>query len=452
MHLLSHSIRYIVISLLLLVFSSVAVGDEVYRDVVLLLDKGTDLRSIKSDIETVFEQLEQSENNTRIAVIGFDVVVTDIASLSLASEGGGKVLLDALTNKEDVPPLTNVAAGIERGISELTSQEAVARSKTIIVFSDGKIQTGDEQSDQDYRSWLADVLTQSAVRAEIRIFWMSTASSTSGEFIQKITQSTGGRQYLIDKVAEGEWVKDVLAVAPATDESKADESITNEEIRLSEIPESVDVALEPESESLEIETAAEASLQDITPAESANANEETIVEVTEEPEAKTSAVVPVTDNITQYIFSLSLPIKQWIIDAVKTSKELISTQTDKRVWVLALLGLLMLMIAGVLLLRLSASKKIERVEPVITGKLNQAPDLPPVGATEELFIDAVMQKAESAKKASMDPVPSATRKSELKEPVQKVQTAKLNQPQAAGVKIRDKSLSNDRTAIRPAQK
>jgi len=64
-----------------------------------------------------------------------------------------------------------------------------------------------------------------------------------------------------------------------------------------------------------------------------------------------------------------------------------------------------------------------------------------------------MQKAESAKGGSMGSKPSATRnKPEPKASVQNEPEASSTQPLAEGVKIRDQSSSNDRTAIRPAQK
>jgi hypothetical protein len=116
MYQMTHRIRYLVF-LLLLAFSAVVVGEATNRDIVLVLDKGTDLRSIKNEIGTIFEQLNTAENNARIAVIGFDAVVTDIASLSLASEGGGKVLLDALTNEEAISSSANVAAEQPRSSS-----------------------------------------------------------------------------------------------------------------------------------------------------------------------------------------------------------------------------------------------------------------------------------------------------------------------------------------------
>ena len=455
MHRVTYRNCYLVFSLLLLVFSSVAFGDETNRDIVLVLDKGIDLRSIKNEIGTVFDQLEKTESSTRIAVIGFDAVVTDIASLSLASEGGSRVLLDALTNEENISSSSNVAAGIERGISELTSQEAVAISKTIIVFSDGNIQTGSEQSNQDYRSWLADVLTQSAVRSEIRIFWVSTNTTESVEFVQKVTQFTEGEQYLIKEAAEGKLVKSVLtAVGQASGEPEAEESPINEDVAISETSEVVDVAPTPESESLDVETAAEAPLQNPGSVESTEINTEILEEIAEQPKEKTSAmesIKSVSKNLSQEFALIFTSIREWSAGALKTSRGFISTQSDKQMWLMALLGLLMLMIVSVLIIRIFTNKKVERVDPVIIDKTTQSPELP-VDDAEELFVDAVMQKAELANGSSMDSKPGATRKSELKMSIQKEPEASPTQPLAEGVKIRDRSLSNDRTAIRPAQK
>jgi len=455
MHRVTYRNCYLVFSLLLLVFSSAAIGDETNRDIVLILDKGIDLRSIKDEIGTVFDQLEKAENNTRIAVIGFDAVVTDIASLSLASEGGSRVLLDALTNEGDISSSSNVAAGIERGISELNSQETVAVSKTIIVFSDGNIQTGSEQSNQDYRSWLVDVLTQSAARSEIRIFWVSTNTTEFIEFIQKVVKFTEGDQYLINEVVEGKLVKSVLtAVAQASDGSEIENPPINDDVAISETSEAIDVTPTPESEPLDVETAAEPPLQNPVSVESTEINTEILEEIAEQPKEKTSAmesIKSVSENLSQDFASIFTSIREWSAGAIKTSRGFISTQSDKQMWLIALLGLLTLMIVSVLLIRIFTNKKAERVDPVIVDKTAQSPELP-VGDAEELFVDAVMQKAESAKGSSMDSKPGATRKPELKTSIQKESEASPTQPLAEGVKIRDQSSSNDRTAIRPAQK
>ena len=451
MHLVTHGIGYFVYVLLL--FSSVVSGDETNRDIVLLLDKGIDLRSINNEIGTVFEQLEKSENNTRIAIIGFDLVVTDVASLSLASEGGGKVLLEALTHEGGPSSSANVAAGIERGISELTSPEAEAFSKAIIVFSDGVIQTGSEQSDQDYRSWLADVLTPSAVRSKIRIFWVSTGSAASEELIQKVTQATGGKQYLINTVTEGEFVKDVLAAAsPVSDNAVTAKSSHSDNVSVSDIPETIDNTSKPESDSLNVEKVAKAPLQGSDLVESTETNTALLEENAEEQEQKTLAIAKesVSEKIPQESTSFPISIKEGFTRVVKASKYFISTQADKQAWLMVFMGLLILMVAGILIIRIFANNKNERVEPVISDKASQAA-ASLVGDTEELFIDAVMQKAESAKDDSMDSRHNATRKANIRTSIPEEKGAWPDQPPREGMKAPDQSSSNDRTAIRPVE-
>ena len=72
--------------------------------------------------------------------------------------------------------------------------------------------------------------------------------------------------------------------------------------------------------------------------------------------------------------------------------------------------------------------------------------------TEELFVDAVMQKPELSKEGPMNSNFSATRKDQPKASFQEERQAGLNQPSVEGVKVRDRSPSNDRTVIRPASK
>jgi hypothetical protein len=451
MYQMTHRIRYLVF-LLLLAFSAVVVGEATNRDIVLVLDKGTDLRSIKNEIGTIFEKLNTAENNARIAVIGFDAVVTDIASLSLASEGGGKVLLDALTNEEAISSSANVAAGVERSISELTSQEAVDGSKTMIIFSDGNIQTGSEESNQDYRSWLVDVLTQSAIHSKIRIFWVSIENNTSRPFIQQVAESTGGKHYLIDKAAEGELVKDVLLMAATQPSNETQvESSTAEEVSVAEISEPLEDAPKPEPESRDVEATLETLPSDIAPAKQTETNAEVLEVATDEPKEKVSITERLSESFSYDFTSLSISIKERLTYFVNRSRELISTQNDKQTWVLALLGFLVLMIIAVLVARASRNKVVARVEPVIIDKTNQMAD-PPMAATEDLFVDAVMQKSELSKEDSMNSNFSATRKDQSKASFQEERQAGLNQPSVEGVKVRDRSPSNDRTVIRPASK
>lgn len=458
MHLLLARIRYFIAMTLLFVVSSTIIAEETGTDIVLLLDKSIDFKSHKNEITAIFEQLDTAESKTRIAVIGFDSVVTDIASLSLASEGSSKVLIEALTNEKHISSSTNVAAGIERGISELTSQDAVAASKAIIVFSDGNIQTGSEASNQDYRSWLEDVLTQSAIRSKIRIFWVFTENSTLEDFtrkVGKVAQLTGGNHYLINHAAEGGLAKDVLTTVTQRPEEQAIEPIAeetvDENLSASDHSKLSGDALEPAPSVPDVETTTENQSHEFTSTELKDRSKMVLDDISEELRKKTSSIKTASEPLIRNVRLFSLSLKERFADAVNVSKNFLSTQTDKQTWLLALLGLLVSLIVGILGIRLSTHKNVERVEPVITDRANLSARTT-AAHTEELFVNGVMQKAKSAQKGPASTHSSTENEPKAKAFVQEEKEVKSTQPLMEGVKARNHSVSNDRTAIRPTHK
>jgi hypothetical protein len=459
-------------TLFLLAMCTVASAKQISQDVVFALDKGIDLHALKHDMGTVFDQIEKAGRNVRIAIIGFDAVVTDIASLSQISEGTSRALLDGLTLEEDISSSSNVSAGIERAIFELTFEPQFASAKTIIVFSDGVIQTGNQQTDKEYQDWLDDVLTQSAVRAKIRVLWVSTKKTGAEEAIQQhITQATNGHWYSVAEAMNGSLVNDVFKdLAPISGDRELSMRPLNNNALVDKEPVALDTIGKPAPEwSAERpidEARAQSSLStnqlEMTPSESANVVGQSQIE----------AVVREfsTEKIPQILAVLYSSTKEWSTRLVNVVRQAITrVQEDNRMLAAAgLLGLLLFIIAVILGKRMGHRGKMKKIDPIISRRdyhsvtlsapvaSEQAsrPSESSLGGTEELFVNAVMDKAAQAKEQapSTRVYVAHNANNATSNYDQGRDEVSMPQPLETGVKLRDKSVSSDVTAVRPARK
>jgi hypothetical protein len=472
MHLRLYPYKHRIATLFLLAMCTVAFAKQTPQDVVFALDKGIDLHALKRNIGAVFDQIEKAGHNVRIAVIGFDTVVTDIASLSQVSEGTSRALLDGLTLEEDISSSSNVSAGIERAIAELTFEPQSTRPKTIIVFSEGAIQTGNPQTDKEYRGWLDDVLTQSAVRAKIRVLWVSTKNTGAESAIQQhIIQATNGHWYSVAEAMEGSLVNDVFKdLAPTSEDIEPPVTPLNENVLVDNEHVPLGSVSKPESELQEQLPTGETRTQipvstdqlDVLPSESA--------EVVGQSQVEPVATKFSTEKITQILTASYFTIKEWATRTVNIVRQIIlEAQEDSRILVATgLLGLLLFIIVVILGKRMGRRGKTKKIDPIISRRDHHSVTLSgsvaseqashssesSSGSTEELFINAVMERAAHAKEQS--PSTKVYVAHNANNAVSSHDQCKggISMPQSleTGVKLRDKSISSDVTAVRPARK
>lgn len=201
------------------------------NDIAVVVDKSTGIN--QGEINTVLDQLNHSfvRSGGRLSVIGVEAVVTEMEPLSAYSQSEAKALLEQLMS--DHPPSSsgNVAAGIERALSELLDKSGTGDQAAIIVVSSGRINSGNTASDQSYSRWLAEVLAEKAAKANIRIDWVADARYRDSSLIQSVVKTTGGTAFFVTSSASGKGTVEKIklpASLPATQEFKTDSNETDE--------------------------------------------------------------------------------------------------------------------------------------------------------------------------------------------------------------------------------
>jgi hypothetical protein len=106
---------------------------------------------------------------------------------------------------------SNSAAAIERALHELNDNGRGGAGKSIILFSQGGIDTGNEALDLNFSKWLSDVLGEEAAKARIRIFCITFSGTADTGMLQNLAQRTGGKSYPLTSASEIPAAFDKLA-------------------------------------------------------------------------------------------------------------------------------------------------------------------------------------------------------------------------------------------------
>ncbi|MFK7899004.1 MAG: FHA domain-containing protein [Myxococcota bacterium] len=178
---------------------------------------------------------EAPDVDGRMGVVLFDGNARLIQKLSPVSTAEVDGILSGAMNALDFSgQRTNSPAGIERALYELRENGREAGRRAIIFLSDGKIDTGDAQTDYDASWWLRDELADESRSLGIRIFSVAFTDAADYQLMQAIAQKTRASYYrayeaselttvvsdVLNKVAE----EDFYALASATAGSPASAS------------------------------------------------------------------------------------------------------------------------------------------------------------------------------------------------------------------------------------
>lgn len=193
-------IRQLVILIPLLVYgySPTAGIAPAKEDIALVVDNSSGMKqlddklAIRDAIKTFLEHLSR---DVKVALILFD----DNASLKvpfvpLMDERTGD-LLRGLETIDYEGRFSNSAAAVERALHELNDSGRRGAGKSIILFTQSGIDTGNEALDLNFSKWLSDVLARQAAESRIRIFCIAFSGIADTGVLQNLAQTTGGEFY-----------------------------------------------------------------------------------------------------------------------------------------------------------------------------------------------------------------------------------------------------------------
>ena len=207
-------------------------GSSLAKDIVLVLDnsgsmKKNDPQFLASQAVTKF--ISNLDTNTRISVIIFDTDIRFAMPMTAINDSTREEILQSLKHINYKGQYTNIPAAIEKGIYELKNSGRPEAKKAIIFMTDGIVDTGNAERDQEKAKWLKEELAGSAADADIAIYGIAFTEEADFQLIQSLAQKTHGEYYrailpedlnsvyenlsdLINKVK----VEEPAAVVPAT--------------------------------------------------------------------------------------------------------------------------------------------------------------------------------------------------------------------------------------------
>jgi len=188
----------ILISVLVFCYSSAAGITPAKEDIALVVDNSSNMKQLDEHLairDAIKTFLQHISRDVKVALILFD----DNASLKvpfvpLVDEQAGN-LLRGLEMIDYEGRFSNSAAAIERALHELNDTGRRGAGKSIILFTQGSMDTGSEALDLNFSKWLSDVLAEQAAESRIRIFCIAFSGTADTGVLQNLAQTTGGKFY-----------------------------------------------------------------------------------------------------------------------------------------------------------------------------------------------------------------------------------------------------------------
>ena len=168
-------------------------------DVIFVLDNSgsmitNDPQFITREVVTNF--LMNLQKQFRVGMVTFDSEASLIESLSsIDSASDTERFLKSLEKINYKGQYTNTPVGVERAIYELKSNGREAAEKSIILLTDGIVDTGNKAQDAAGEEWLKDQLARECKQAGIRIFGIAFTETADFRLIQTLALKTEGEYF-----------------------------------------------------------------------------------------------------------------------------------------------------------------------------------------------------------------------------------------------------------------
>ncbi len=222
-------IRLIVCMLILWGLAAAAVAAP--QDVMLVLDNSGSMRKNDPDhlaAAAVKDFIDRQANDTRVGLIVFASRPDLLSGLTPLTDDRSGLRAD-LRKLDYSGRYTDTASALERALYELRMNGREGAAKSIILMTDGIIDTGSAASDDEKTRWLEHELAPSAKQLGVRVFGVAFTEKADYQLLQSLAHLTGGDYYRafqardIDGVLRhiSEAISNPATVA-AADESGAD--------------------------------------------------------------------------------------------------------------------------------------------------------------------------------------------------------------------------------------
>ncbi len=181
-------------------------------DVVLVLDNSGSMRQNDPEFSMklgVAALVTGMDGDTRVAVVLFDQGVRLALPFTPRAEITGKVFRRSLAALDYRGRYTDIPAALDRGIYELKRNGRPDAQKSIVLLTDGVIDTGNAGDDRAGARWLREELAADASRRGIRLYTIAVGKKADFKLLHSLAQNTGGETYRIE--GRGDELAEALA-------------------------------------------------------------------------------------------------------------------------------------------------------------------------------------------------------------------------------------------------
>ncbi len=174
----------------------------VTQDVVLVLDNSGSMK--KNDPRFVTKEavrrfVSRAPHSGRLALLLFDHKARLIVPLTAMSDVERAKVLSSLDHINYRGLFTNIPAAFEQALYELKTKGRKEALKSIILLTDGIVDTGDTGRDLDKTRWLREELAADAAMQGITVFGIGLGAKSDIQLLQSLAQRTQGDYFRASK-------------------------------------------------------------------------------------------------------------------------------------------------------------------------------------------------------------------------------------------------------------
>lgn len=183
-----------------------AQNPDMILDLVFVIDnsgsmKKNDPKFITPKVVSTF--VRQLPKSAQVGMVLFDQKARLLIPLTLINGSQAQQgVIDSLKNIDYRGQYTNTPSGIERALYELKNSSRSEAQKGIIFVTDGIVDTGNKQRDQELTRWLKEDITAQSKQMGVRIFGIAFTESADFSLIQLLATRTNGEYFRTFEAAE----------------------------------------------------------------------------------------------------------------------------------------------------------------------------------------------------------------------------------------------------------